>query len=253
MTEKRWQRGDTVMVRYPMEERMVRCYQVITGDPVVNVVGWPHVVLEDSDERIALYMPEGTHLWRWDVLGERLHQERIVQGELVRLFFPGKRFEVSLFYDTGTGPARHVEYLFPGVRGRFFGWKVDVTSLFARTEIGFDMIDETLDIMMKPDRTHRWKDEDQLEVFVDLGIYSKVEVEELHRIGEDVVRSMEKREPPFDDEWVNWRPEPGLKIGQIPVGWQDVPVPSPYRAYDLSEDSSARIAASSRLPRETRS
>jgi hypothetical protein len=48
---------------------MVRCYQVTTGDPVVNVAWWPHVVLRDSDELVAVYMPEGTKLWRWNADG----------------------------------------------------------------------------------------------------------------------------------------------------------------------------------------
>ncbi len=96
---------------------MVRCYQVIKGDPVVNVTGWPHVVLEDSDEFVAVYMPEGTKLWRWNILEQRFREQRISQGESVRLFFPGKAYEVSLFYETGSGPAAHVQGLFPGVTG----------------------------------------------------------------------------------------------------------------------------------------
>jgi hypothetical protein len=35
---------------------MVRSYQVETGDPVVNVAGWPHVVLEDTDDLVAVYI-----------------------------------------------------------------------------------------------------------------------------------------------------------------------------------------------------
>src|SRR5688572_10812143 len=102
-TSKRWHRSETVIVRYPSEERMVRCYQVITGNPIVNVAGWPHIVLEDSEDLVALYMPEGTKLWRWEIEPRRFRPPRTSQGDSIRLFFPGKPFEASLFYETGSG------------------------------------------------------------------------------------------------------------------------------------------------------
>jgi hypothetical protein len=80
---RRFIRGETVVARYPLEQRMARCYQVIIGDPVVNVVGWPHVVLDDSDNRVALYMPEGTPLWRWNVVEGRFREPRMTQGESI--------------------------------------------------------------------------------------------------------------------------------------------------------------------------
>jgi hypothetical protein len=133
---KRWRRGDTIVLRNAAEQRMVRCYQVITGDPVVHVVGWPHVVLEDSDDLVAVYMPEGTKLWRWNIEEQAFREPRVSQGDSVRLFFPGKPYEVSLFYETGSGPASPVRYFFPGVEARFYGWKIDVTSPFARHSSG---------------------------------------------------------------------------------------------------------------------
>ncbi|MPZ47971.1 MAG: DUF402 domain-containing protein [Dehalococcoidia bacterium] len=244
---KRWQRGDTVVLRYPMEQRMMRCYQVIAGDPVVKIPGWPHVVLQDTDELVAVYMPEGAQLLGWGVAEDRLLTSRASQGDSVRLFFPGKQYEVSLFYETGSGPAPHVLGLFPGVEGRFYGWKIDITSPFARTEAGFDMIDETLDIMVAPDRTFRWKDEDQMAIFVELGIYAAAEAEALRAVGWDVLKLVEAHAPPFDDFWPNWRSDPDLKLGPIPDGWQYVPVPAPYLTYDLTEDTRARLEAAARL------
>jgi len=244
---KRWQRGDTIVLRYPAERRMVRAYQVTTGDAVVNVAGWPHVVLEDSDDLMAVYMPEGTKLWRWNVEEQAFREPRISQGDSVRLFFPGKPYEVSLFYETDTGPAPHVRYFFPGVEARFYGWKIDITSPFARTEAGLDMIDETLDIMVKPDYSYRWKDEDQMAVLVDLGIYTAEEANALRQVGRDVEKLIEAHAPPFDNSWVDWRPDPDLVLGQNPEGWQHVPLPAPYVPYDLTEDRTARIAASARL------
>jgi hypothetical protein len=247
MTERTWQRGDTVVLRFPAERRMTRCYQVIHGDPVVCVTGWPGVVLEDSNELIAVYMPEGTKLWRWNIEQQQFREPNISRGDSIRLFFPGKRYEVSLFYETGSEPAPHVEYFFPGVTGRFYGWKIDLASPFVRTEVGIDMIDETLDIMVSPDGSFRWKDEDQMAIFVELGMYSSEEAGAIRSIGDEVIDLIERRLPPFDERWREWHPEARLKLGQVPEAWPHLPVPSPYMAYDLREDSAARIEAAKRL------
>jgi hypothetical protein len=228
---KHWRRGDTVMVRYPIEERMVKAYQVARSDTVVHVVGWPHVVIEDTDERVALYMPEGTTLWRWNVEADEPRPPRITLGDSVRLFFPGKRFEVSLFYDAGSGPGMAARYYFPGVNERFLGWKVDITSLFSRTKLGLDMIDEVLDICVRPDRSYDWRDEDEMAHLVKLGVYTAAEAKELYAVGREVIAMVEAHQPPFNGEWQTWRPAPDLAVGEIPQGWQYLPVEPPYKAW----------------------
>jgi len=36
----------------------------LTGDGVVNIPGWPYVVWSDTEDMVALYLPEGAKLWR---------------------------------------------------------------------------------------------------------------------------------------------------------------------------------------------
>ena len=91
METPRWQPGDTVVVRYPPAERMARAYRELSRDPVVNIAGWPYIVLRDTDDVVALYLPEGTKLWRWDIEEQRLREPRVTQGDSVRLLFPGQQ------------------------------------------------------------------------------------------------------------------------------------------------------------------
>jgi hypothetical protein len=232
MAEKRWQRGDTVMFRYPPEARMVRAYQAERKDPVVHVLGRPHIVLEDTDERVALYMPEGATVWRWNLGANHPRPPRQTQGESVQLLFPGQRYAVDIFYDAGSGPGPTATYYFPGVKGRFLGWKVDICSPFARSEAGFDMIDEVLDICVRPDRSFDWRDETDMEQFVAIGIYTAAEAEEFRRVGLDVIEMVKAHAPPFDDEWQTWRPALDLILGEVPEGWPYAPLPEPYRSWD---------------------
>ena len=222
MVDKLWQRGDTIILRYALYERMTRVYQAARDDPV-NVAGWPHVVVEDAG-RVALYMPEGTPLFRWDVEDKRFRKPRMSQGDSIRLLYPGQCYDVSMFYETGSGPAPWVRYYFPQGCGRFYGWKVDLSAPFRRTALGFDVIDEVLDIVVRPDRSYYWKDEDLMARFIDLGIYTPDEARNLRRAGEAVIERIESQQSPFDDEWINWFPTPDLAISEMPRGWELLPL-----------------------------
>jgi hypothetical protein len=245
-TERPWQRGETVIVRDPLETRGTRTYEELTGDHEPNVPGWPYIVLEDTEEVVALYLPEGTKLWRWNILDQRLREPRPTTGDSVRLLFPGKAYAVDAFFETGAGPAPHVRYFFLGAHppaypapaipaaqnaaasttpGHLYGWKVDLITPFRRTALGFDVSDEVLDIVVRPDRSYVWKDEDQMERLVELGIYAEPQVRELRAAGDEVVGLIQDARPPYDDEWTSWRPPPELAfIPEAPEGWQYLPI-----------------------------
>jgi hypothetical protein len=80
--------------------------------------------------------------------------------------------------------------------------------------------DQLLDIMVRPDRSYYWKDEEQLALMVSKGFYTIAEAEEIRQAGEEVVPLIEAGKPPFDDSWTNWWPAPDLVLGPIPDGWQ---------------------------------
>jgi hypothetical protein len=109
-------------------------------------------------------------------------------------------------------------YYFPDGKGPFYGWKVDLASPYRRTAVGFDVTDEVLDIVVNPDRSYWWKDEDQLLQLIDLGIYSEVAAEEIRAAGE-VIELIDRHLPPFDEEWQTWRPPAGLAASEVPEGW----------------------------------
>lgn len=122
-----------------------------------------------------------------------------------------------------TGPTR-AETL-------FYGWKVDSSSPFARTPAGIDIIDEVLDIVVSPERTHNLRDVDELSRLVDMGIYSEADAQQLHAVALEVIALAQAGAPPFDDEWIAWQPDSGLVLGESPQGWQYLSVPTPYRPY----------------------
>jgi hypothetical protein len=242
--ERHWQRGDVVILRDPLETRGTRVYETWARDTVQNVPGWPYVVIEDTDERTVLYLPEGTKIWRWDIREQPFREPRLTRGDSLRLLFPGKPFHADLFFETGSAAAPWVQFYFqrgeapghdgmPGLverpsgsvnRQRFYGWKVDLITPFRRTPLGFDVSDEVLDIVVKPDHTYYWKDADQMAQCVEMGIYTQAEADKLFEAGREVIGLVEAAKSPFDDEWTTWAPTPDLQIPEAPEGWHLLPL-----------------------------
>jgi hypothetical protein len=210
-----------------------------------NIAGWPNIALEDTAERLTLFMPEGTPLMRW-YKGEAEPRSRPSIGHSVLVFYPDRRYMVTLWYDGPSGMrAPWVNDYFPGgePEGRFHGWKVDFQSPYGRLDQGIDMIDEILDLAVRPDRTYSWRDEDEMARMVAAGIYTAAEAQDWRQVGIDAIKEIEQQSEPFSDEWKRWEPPPGIELGPIPEGWQHWPLAAPYREYQPWAGFNARPAS----------
>ena len=98
--------------------------------------------------------------------------------------------------------------------GAFAYWYVNFEQPLRRTPVGFDTFDEKLDLIVQPDGSYGWKDEDELEQAAALGL-----------LDAGAVRAEAKRvldEWPFPTGWEDWRPDPSWPIPQLPDGWERV-------------------------------
>jgi len=178
----------------------------------------PVRVVHDSTSWIALYRPPHTlNLWPHTHAGETI---RIPQDEWV---LAGELWPKGILYLVHVG----LGYTFIGTWDEdhiFGGWKIDLVEPVRRTSLGFDYMDQTLDIVVSADRSNwRWKDEDELRQAQALGIFSAEQVNELYQRGERAVQILLENEPPFDNNWENWRPDPALCAPfDYPKGWERV-------------------------------
>jgi hypothetical protein len=112
---------------------------------------------------------------------------------------------------------RHSIRLFRGDDGSFRGWYVNLQAPLAESRFGFDTTDWQLDLWVEADGTVHWKDEDDLERALELGIHSAEEGrlarEEAHRVLE---------EWPFPTGWEDWQPDPAWTTPALPDGWDVV-------------------------------
>ena len=202
--ERRFEPGECVVLRY------------ITRDGRAGM-SWPFRVVVDREDLVALHIPAGATYNRWrqrPVPGERRGVLEPVEWrrEVLRLMFPGRGRSIWLFWSSHNGERTFATYY------------VNFEEPFRRTSIGFDTNDHTLDIVVAPDLTWHWKDEDDFSERVRTGIYSEELAELVRTEAEDVIEAIAGRKPPFSGEWEEWRPEPAWEVPVLPEGWEHVPV-----------------------------
>jgi hypothetical protein len=202
-TAPRWQAGDVVVLRY---------LRRTTSQPGA---AWPLIVVEDAAELVALYLPKGT---RYTQLRGAEPKQRVWGNwhlDTLRLMFPRRTYSVWLSW-AGEGAERS-----------FHHYYVNMEEPFRRTPIGFDTNDHQLDIVVMPDMSWTWQDEDVFDEFVRLGNYSREFAEHVRSEAKAAIELVESRASPFCDGWEEWNPDPSWAIPELPEGWQDVP-PSPW-------------------------
>jgi hypothetical protein len=197
------------------------------GDPVVLREIWrgrvwearSAIVVRDDPEMQMFYLPPGNRpRIAVDVEGKPLRLPRgdwrlaevTRTGQHVLSFaFPDVPYAVLAFFDVETGD--------------FLGWYVNLEDPPRPSSAGFDTTDHVLDVLIPPDRsTWTWKDEDELDEAVALGLFSTEDAARFRTEGERAARSIIERIPPFDEPWEDWRPDPAWSAAELPEGWDRV-------------------------------
>jgi hypothetical protein len=186
----------------------------------------PVTVVEDGDSAVALWFPKGT-VWkapttppsrpRAELRGERLATSAAL-GDWV---FVDAVWDVStlVLMRERDWYAVWISWLDDGSQ---WGWYVNLQRPFRRTSLGLETMDLMLDVVIELDRSWRWKDEDELELFVEGGVFSRRLAEQLRAEGLEVARRAERGAPPFDGSWATWRPDPAWRRPSLGAEWERV-------------------------------
>jgi len=102
---------------------------------------------------------------------------------------------------------------------RFGGWYINLQEPIRSTCLGYDSMDQLLDIVIDPDLTWRWKDEDELAEAVELGLMTEAKATAVRREGERAIERLEARRSPFCDGWETWRPDAAWPVPTLPDEW----------------------------------
>jgi len=108
---------------------------------------------------------------------------------------------------------------FEAESGRFVRWYVNFQEPARRHALGFDTFDLCLDLVVHPDRSWQWKDEDEFARACELGVIDRNSHDEIARARQNVLQLLERASFPFDETWTEWRPAATQARLELPSHW----------------------------------
>jgi uncharacterized protein len=180
----------------------------------------PATLVRDDADLVVAYLPPGIQ-WKRPVRPDSSEPLRMPTGAWVLEDATWTRARTLHLTVPGAAHAIHLWWLAPD--WRFGGWYVNLQEPIRRTRVGFDSMDQMLDIVIEPDLSWRWKDEDELEAAVHTGLVTAAWANAVRQEGEHVIHRLQSRLAPFDEGWEHWRPDPDWPIPALGSGWHDVP------------------------------
>jgi hypothetical protein len=191
----------------------------------------PVRVVSDDERGLLLWMARGTPAFyevsldgrgtrgmpfsEWIALRYRLVPGSW-QGPGILMFFP-------------PGADHSVWWFWDDTDWRFQCWYVNLEEHAVRWDdggvAGVDVVDQDLDVVVAPDHTWKWKDEDEFAERLAYPDHYWVRDEPaVWAEGRRVIKIAEAAEFPFDGTWTHFRPDPSWRLpDSLPVGW-DRPV-----------------------------
>jgi hypothetical protein len=198
--------GDPVAIREIWNGRVwyARPATVVRDDPnLTMLLVPPHVQAKEpvDDHGVALRIPTAPD-WGY---------RDIERGDTWNLSFafPDTPYSVIVGYEAD---------------GSLREYYVNLQTPLRRSRAGFDTVEHILDVTIPPDRSSwSWKDEDELEEALAAGLFTEEDAAWFRFWGERAVEHVLLREPPFDEEWGSWRPDPAWAEPSLPPDWDLVP------------------------------
>jgi hypothetical protein len=159
---------------------------------------WPVTVVEDGERGLLVSQVPGAigRVPRGypDDLAVLLEQLASGAPERVELAWRGTRTLGVLTPDQWWA----ARLFWSGDGARFLGYYVDFVRPIERDGNHVNTLDLALDIVIAPDMTWQWKDEDHLPIMRDLGWLDAATEDAMEDAKQDVLAAIEQRRYPFD-------------------------------------------------------
>jgi hypothetical protein len=197
-----------------------------TGDAIVLRGVWRHIIwwassaiiVQDNPELIAVYWPAGTPTM---TPAKRLTPLDLLSNQVCLV--PGKWFDTDVLMLVTPGSAHAINLMWETGQPKLRCWYVNLQEPFRRTELGFDSMDHLLDIVISPDRSAwHWKDEDEFEEAIKVGLYSSEEARAIRAEGERAIELLETGLQPFCDGWERWSPPAEWETPTLLEDWDKI-------------------------------
>lgn len=208
-SSKRWDIGTTVVLQEVYDGQLWSAR--------------PMIVVEDREDRLALWCPKGT---RWKTATTPSSRERAATRaeRFVQLF--SRRDWVLADFSWGVSNLLlvspgdwHAVWVGWSDTGAPLGWYVNFQRPYRRTGRGIQTMDLMLDLVVDQDRSWHWKDEDEFDALVTPGLIGAAEARQVRDDAQVIVRRIEGNKIPFCEPWHEWRPAPSWPMPHLPSNW----------------------------------
>lgn len=198
-----WRTGDCVVMRHVRDSWLWAA---------------PMRVVEDRGDFVALYLqpgsevstmagPDGQRTRDYVHANTRVRTRWGINHALHLIRF-GDRHATILFWDEHTW--------------EFRCWYINFQEPLRRIPLGFESMDQTLDMVIAPDRRGwQWKDEDEFVFGIEHGWYTEGLLAELRAYGLRVASDALAGRAPFDAGWEHWRPPAPWQAPSLPPGFDE--------------------------------
>jgi hypothetical protein len=205
-------------------------YRNIDGPRLASVR--PCRVVSDDDRGLVLWLARGS------AVAIQIAEDG--RGIRDMPFTEWTTLPTKVIVETWQGPgvlkflppdAAHSVWFFRDDQENFTGWYVNLEEPALRWDdgpvAGVDVIDQDLDVVVRPDRTWSWKDEDEFtERLAHPAHYWVHDEAEVRAEGVRVIKQIEAGDFPFDGTWTGYRPDPSWPVPAVlPPGWDRPAVP----------------------------
>lgn len=179
---------------------------------------YPTIVVQDMLDLIVLYMPAGVcgkNVDHKPIPRELLSADQIKVidsqwklTDVLMLIVPDEAFSIYIMWETGT---KNLEC-----------WYINLQEPIRRTSIGFDTMDNMLDVVISPDMSKwHWKDDDEFVEAQNVGFYSAEKAREIWAEGEKAIRLITKERRALYEQWEKWKANPEWDIPKLSPLWQE--------------------------------
>jgi len=182
------------------------------------------IVVKDTLQEIAVTLLPGTECvapegyldgkditkrrWNFKDKDWKLENYAWRDNRLLILLEPDKYYSTMHFWRADTND--------------FLCYYINFQLPFQRSHDGIDTLDLDLDLVIQPDFSFRWKDEDDYQKAIDNGVITLEWTQEIEIAKKEVLDKLEKRRYPYDGSWLNWMPDPGWSPPRLPENWDKI-------------------------------
>jgi protein associated with RNAse G/E len=104
----------------------------------------------------------------------------------------------------------------------FLCYYINFQLPFQRSHNAVDTLDLDLDLIIYPDFTYKWKDEEDYQKATAHGIITQEWIQGIEAAKSEILEKLDKREHPFDGSWLSWMPDPNWSAPILPENWDKI-------------------------------